>query len=151
MTPTRCLKRRRGLISYRYKVGFEINYQEKQRELGVGGRVVTGEDLAAAHRELQFSEIGPRSRGLLQPAAFWWSAPIHQNVAHFNIGVTHRNGNAYEEVEIVRIGKGWSYALRLTDADTGRILIACRDNGIPQVGTFVGISRLCIPDIAHHD
>ena len=114
-----------------FKVGFKIDYQEQERAISVPGQIVTAAEIAAGHREIEFSEIGPKNHGQIEPAAFWWSAPVRGNAAHFNVLITQRSGNALQRIAVSRIGTAWVYAIRVDDADNGRILLACRDHAAP--------------------
>lgn len=76
-------------------------------------------------------EVNPMGRGNIFAQQFLWK-PFNLSFSHFTAEITWRDGSVHEEIQIARVKDKWQYALRVSDRESGKRLIWCRDSEFPS-------------------
>jgi len=104
---------------------------------------LSADDLNSEQFLVNFPEINPLGRGSIFAQHFLWK-PFSPQHSHFSATVTWRDGGVNEEIEIVKIQGKWAYAMKVSDRETGKELIHCRDKDFPSNEVLPA----CFPDVS---
>ncbi len=75
-------------------------------------------------------EVNPMGHGSIFAQQFVWK-PFNLEHSHFSADITWQDGSVHEELEISKVQDKWLYAMSVTDRDTSRTLLSCRDLNFP--------------------
>jgi hypothetical protein len=115
----------------------EILFVDKDRReyLTRTQKSLTPDDLNSYQMLLRLPEVNPKGRGSVFAKQFMWK-PFSPLRSHFEAEITWRDGSVHEEVEIAKIQDKWTYAISLTDRESGKSLLRCHDKEFPSTETL---------------
>jgi hypothetical protein len=87
-------------------------------------------------------EVNPMGRGSIFAQQLIWK-PFNLEHSHFTAEITWRDGSIHEELQIARINEKWQYAMRISDRETGKNLVWCRDKDFPSSDAV----PVCFPEM----
>jgi hypothetical protein len=116
------------------KTSFDVDVlfqdSDKVEALKQQSEQLSPSDIAGSEHQLHFDEINPKGRGSLFALQFIWQ-PFSPNLGHYSIEITTRDGHEHQELEIARVDGKWLYETRVKDAESGDVLLDCKDLGFP--------------------
>jgi hypothetical protein len=87
-------------------------------------------------------EVNPMGRGSIFAQQLIWK-PFNLEHSHFTAEITWRDGSVHEELQIARINEKWQYAMRISDRETGKNLVWCREKDFPSGDAL----PVCFPEM----
>ena len=87
-------------------------------------------------------EVNPMGRGSIFAQQLLWK-PFNLADSHFTVEITWRDGGVHEEIQIARVSEKWQYAMRVSDRESKKDLIRCRDKDFPSSEVLPS----CFPDL----
>ena len=116
----------------------ELLIVDKDRQAALSKKKSSApQDIEAMERTLRFPEIDP-IEGVWAKMFFW--QPLNPQDEHYEVVVASREGEFYERLGVKKTAAGkWKYKMRVSDRESGAVLINCRD---PE---FPGSSSLRLP------
>jgi hypothetical protein len=87
-------------------------------------------------------EVNPIGRGSIFAQQLLWK-PFNLEHSHFTAEITWRDGSVHEELQIARVNEAWQYAMRISDRETGKNFVWCRDKDFPSSDTL----PVCFPQM----
>jgi hypothetical protein len=124
----------------------EILFVDKEREQDALKRSPTylsSEAIQTYQRILRFPEVNPNNRGNIFAKQFVWT-PLVLDHEHYVIDITAKDRTVHQELQIERVKDKWLWATQLTDRESGRQLLNCKDVDFPY-GDKAPIR--CFPEI----
>ena len=116
-----------------YNADFTLTDRIKLDRLRHTKTSFTRNDIASYLAKIHIDEIDPKGRGNWDTRYLLWTPDIPEH-EHYEITITSRNGIFFEDLRIERVVKEWTWAMTLKDAETGALLIKCRDRNFPEKG-----------------
>ena len=91
---------------------------------------LTKADIDSFQMIRSYPEIDPKGRTSNFAIQFLWTPPVpdHEKYA---IEITWRDGSVHQDLQVERVGDKWYWATQVTDKETKRLLVNCKDKGFP--------------------
>jgi hypothetical protein len=87
-------------------------------------------------------EVNPMGRGNIFAQQLLWK-PFNLPRSRFTVEITWRDGGVHEELQIARVNEKWQYAMQVSDRESKKRLLWCRDKEFPSSEVLPP----CFPDI----
>lgn len=103
---------------------------------------LTPSDISSYQALWSLPEVNPGGRGSIFAQQFIWK-PFNFQLSHLTAEITWRDGTVHEDIRIARVDNKWQYLMQVTDPESGKKLISCRDKDFPSSEVLVP----CFPDV----
>jgi hypothetical protein len=87
-------------------------------------------------------EVNPMGRGSIFAQQMFWK-PFNLPHSRFTAEITWRDGGVHEELQIAKVNEKWQYAMQVSDRESKKELIRCRDKDFPSTEALPP----CFPDL----
>jgi hypothetical protein len=95
---------------------------------------------------MHIDKMRPKPPGSLFGKQFIWKPAAFEH-EHYSVDLGASTGNFHEELFIEKVKGKWTDAVKVEDAENGRILFACRDNDFPRaLAPSVVAKNNCLPN-----
>jgi len=115
---------------------------DKQREVLQRSTFLSQQDIEKYQKILNYPEVNPKGRGHVFATQFLWT-PLVPDHEHYTMQITASDRTVHEEMQIERVNNKWLYAMDVTDWETKKILLSCKDSGFPNGPSA---KNRCFPD-----
>src|SRR5579864_8654536 len=105
----------------------------KRAEVLRGKTSLTRADIDSYQQIIKLPEIDSKGCGTVFAKQFLWTPPVADH-ERYTIDATWRDGSVHEELQIERLDEKWFWAAQVKNAETGEMLVNCRDKGFPGGG-----------------
>jgi len=115
----------------------------KKEQTTRGKTSLTVDELSSYQIILRYPEIDPRGRGSIYATQFIWTPPVldHERYA---VDITWRERRVHQKLQIERVEGKWLWATQVTDGESGKLLVDCKDIGFPYGPPK---SKACFPEM----
>jgi hypothetical protein len=110
----------------------QVLFVDKDRQHDVLQRSTTlsRQDLDSYERMLNIPEVNPKNRGNIFAEQFIWT-PLVMDHEHYQIDITAKDRTVHQELQIEKVNGAWLWATQITDRESGKRLVNCKDTGFP--------------------
>jgi hypothetical protein len=95
---------------------------------------LTPQDIESYQQIWRAPEVNPKGRGRIFAQQFLWT-PQDADHERYELAIKSRDRTVNQELQIERVSEKWYWASKVTDSETGELLIDCNDRGFPNAQT----------------
>ncbi len=132
--------------SYNVEILF-VDQVRREQVLSALKTSLTQADLDSYQFLRKFPEVDPKGRGSVFATQLIWSPPVPDH-ERYAIEITWRDGRVHQDLQIERVEDKWFWATQITDSETKRVLVNCKDKGFPYGPAG---DKPCFPEMAMAD
>jgi len=124
-----------------------VDKVKQEQVLSAGKAFLTPADLDSYQFLRKFAEVDPKGRGSVFATQILWAPPVPDH-ERYAIEVAWRDGRVHQDLQIERIDDKWFWATQITDLETKKVLVNCKDKGFPYgpAGDKPCFPEMAIPD-----
>jgi hypothetical protein len=108
----------------------EVKKQQVLGEHEKTGSPLTASDINSYSQLISYPEVNPHCRGHIFAEQLLWSSPVFDH-ERFSIDITSKEINIHEELGLERVAGKWYDSAEITDTESGKILLKCKDHDFP--------------------
>lgn len=140
-----CINHRGPKASHLVEILF-VDLDRRREVLKNNPAGITQNNIDSYERLISLPEVDPKGLGHIFATQFLWTSAVPQH-EHYSIDITSREERVHQDLQMELVDRKWVWATQITDADSGKKLLSCRDPGFPY-GPETPVR--CFPEVSEY-